>query len=254
MYTAPEPTGATNAHPVAVPTFEKSLAARPVTDSLNVTSKMRNAAFVMRSEFETPVSEPAWRAMVATGGVTSRVTVLSVEVDGSLGLPAASATTPAPIVAMTVPEPVIPLTVTVYVVGPPVTVAVVAPAVPDRVTSPPTKPMTVSLKTTVNLMVAPLVGSTWAAAWSMVTVGGVASQVTVLSVEVEAVFRLPRPSVATPAAIVAITVPGVVIPLTATVYVVGPPLTVPVFTPPDVPPIVTSPVAKPMVGSLKTTV
>ncbi len=150
--------------PPEVPPTVTSPVMKPVTGSLNTTVKRMGVLFV-GSAWPT-----AW-SIVTVGGVTSRVTVLSVEVDGSLGLPAASATTPAPIVAMTVPEPVIPLTVTVYVVGPPVTVAVVAPAVPDRVTSPPTKPMTVSLKTTVNLMVAPLVGSTWVAAWSMVTVG-----------------------------------------------------------------------------------
>ena len=42
-----------------------------------------------------------------------------------------------------------------------------------------------------------------------------------LSVEVEAALALPARSVATPAAIDAITVPEVVMPVTATVYVVG---------------------------------
>ena len=51
----------------------------------------------------------------------------------------------------------------------------------------------------------------------MVTVGATSSQVTVLSVEVDAALALPARSVATPAAIVATTVPGVVIPVTATV-------------------------------------
>ena len=56
----------------------------------------------------------------------------------------------------------------------PVTVAVVAPAVPLKVTSPVAKPVTGSLKTTVKLIVAEDVGSACAAAWLMVTVGGVA--------------------------------------------------------------------------------
>ena len=42
------------------------------------------------------------------------------------------------------------------------------------------------------------------------------SQVTVLSVEVEAALALPAASVAAPAAMEATTVPGVVIPVTAT--------------------------------------
>ena len=45
--------------PVAVPSFEKSPAARPLTDSLKVTSKVRLDAFVTSSVLEVPVSEPA---------------------------------------------------------------------------------------------------------------------------------------------------------------------------------------------------
>ncbi len=48
------------------------------------------------------------------------------------------------------------------------------------------------------------------------TVGATLSQVTVLSVEVEAVLLLPATSVATPATIVAMTVPDEVMPVTAT--------------------------------------
>ena len=62
-----------------------------------------------------------------------------------------------------------------------------------------------------------LVGSAWATAWLMVTVGAVASQVTVLSVEVEAALALPARSVARLARIVAITVPEVVMPVVVTV-------------------------------------
>src|SRR5436853_7647271 len=70
--------------------------------------------------------------------------------------------------------------------------------------------------TAVKVMGAVLVGSACPAAWLIVTVGGVGSKVTVLSVLVEAVFPLPAASVAPPAGIVAITVPPVVRPLTAT--------------------------------------
>ena len=59
----------------------------------------------------------------------------------------------------------------------PVTVAVLLTpgAVPPMVTSPVAKSVTDSLKTTVKLMGKVLVGSTWAAAWLMVTVGAVVS-------------------------------------------------------------------------------
>ena len=99
-----------------------------------------------------------------------------------------------------------------------------------------------------------LVGSAWPAAWLIVTVGAVLSQVTVLSVEVEAALVLPAGSVATPAAMVAMTVPALVMPVTATLYVVPAPVTVPALVPPAVPVKVTSPVAKPVTASLKTTV
>ncbi len=65
---------------------------------------------------------------------------------------------------------------------------------------------------------------------------------------------LPTASVATPAAIVAMTVPEIVMPVTATLYVVPDPVTVPTLVPPAVPAIVTSPVAKPVTASLNTTV
>src|SRR5204862_6219264 len=98
---------------------------------------------------------------------------------------------------MTVPLLVIPLTATLYVVPLPVTAAVVAPAVPLRVTSPVAKPVTDSLKITVKLIGLLLVGSACPAAWLIVTVGGVASNVTVLSVLVEAVLPLVAASCAT---------------------------------------------------------
>src|SRR5918992_1006073 len=102
--------------------------------------------------------------------------------------------------------------------GPPLTLAVfVPPAVPPIVTSVPAKPLTGSLKTTVKLIGEALVGSAWVAAWLIVTVGAVVSggvHVTVLSVLVDAVLVLFAASVASPAAIVAITVPALLMPLT----------------------------------------
>ena len=97
------------------------------------------------------------------------------------------------------------------------TVVLVAPAVPARVTSPVAKPVTGSVKTTVKLIGLLLVGSAWPLAWLMVTAGGVVSgglavNVTVLSVLVEAALGLPAPSVATPAAMDATTVPLPVMP------------------------------------------
>ena len=99
-----------------------------------------------------------------------------------------------------------PETATLYVVGPPVTRAVVAPAVPLKVTSPVAKPVTGWSNTTVKLIGEADVGSGCAAAWLMVTVGGVAGKlyVTVLSVLVDALLGSSAAFVQTPAAIVAI--------------------------------------------------
>ncbi len=102
-------------------------------------------------------------------------------------------------------------------IGPPVTVPTRGPpAVPPNVTSPVVNPVAASLKVTVKLIGLALVGSGWAAAWLIVTVGLMTSQVTMLSVVVAAALAFPARSVATPAAMVATTVPDVVIPLTAT--------------------------------------
>ena len=88
---------------------------------------------------------------------------------------------------ITVPGVVMPVTATLYVVGPPDTVAVlVPPAVPLIVMSPVAKPVTVSLKTTVKVIGLVPVGSAWPPAWLIVTVGATLSQLTVLSVEVDA--------------------------------------------------------------------
>src|SRR6266480_1818778 len=120
-------------------------------------------------------------------------------------------------------------------VGPPLTVAVLMPpAVPLSVTPALLKPLTGSLKTAVKLIGELLVGSAWPAAWLIVTEGGVASKVTLLSVLVEAVLRLPAASCATPTAMLAITVT--------------------VLVPPAVPLMVTPAPLKPLTGSLNTAV
>src|SRR5206468_959109 len=141
------------------------------------------------------------------------------------------------------------------VLGPPVTSTVlVPPAVPPITTSLPVKRLTESLKTAVEVMGAVLVGSACPAAWLIVTVGGVGSNVTVLSVLVEAVFPLPAASVAPPSGIVAITLPPTLFPYTTLFRSLGPPVTSTVLVPPAVPPITTSLPVKPLTGSLKTAV
>ena len=76
-----------------------------VVDSLNTTVKLIGLVLVGSAW------PPAW-LMVTVGPVTSHVTVLSVEVDAVLPLPAASVAAPAAIEAMTVPDVVIPVTAT----------------------------------------------------------------------------------------------------------------------------------------------
>ena len=91
-------------------------------------------------------------------------------------------------------------------------------------------------------------------------VGAATSQLTVLSVDVEALLVLPAGSETAPAAIVAVTVPVVVMPLTAAVNVVpsfgAASVIVTAFVPPAPPPIETSGPVKVEVsiGSLKMTV
>src|SRR5206468_2062636 len=130
----------------------------------------------------------------------------------------------------------------------------VPPAVPVIVTSLPVKPLTDSLKTAVKVMGAVLVGAACPAAWLIFTVGGVGSNVTVLSVLVEAVFPLPAASVAPPAGIVAITVPPVVSPLPPSFPTRRSSDLSTVLVPPAVPVIVTSLPVKPLTDSLKTAV
>src|SRR5439155_1650755 len=155
---------------------------------------------------------------VVSGGV--KLTLLSVLVEAVLRLPAASCATPAEIEAITVPAVVMPLTAKIGRAACRESVSVsVAPAVLVKVTPAPVKPLTGLLKTALKLVGALVVGLAWTAAWLSFTEGGVVSggvKLTLLSVLVEAVFRLPAASCATPAEIEAITVPAVVMPLTAT--------------------------------------
>ncbi len=90
------------------------------------------------------------------------------------------------------------------------------PVEPPTVTPLAVKPVTGALKTAVKLIGEILVGSAWADAWSIVTVGPVVVKVTVLSVLVEAELPLLDASNAAPAGIETVTVPSEVMPLTAT--------------------------------------
>src|SRR5205814_3776434 len=94
------------------------------------------------------------------------------------------------------------------------------------VTPAPVKPLTGPLKTAVKLIGELFVGSTWPAAWLIVTAGRVASKLTLLSVLVEAVFRLPAASCATPRAEEQTTELQVLRQLVCRVLVEGPTLTV----------------------------
>jgi len=103
-------------------------------------------------------------------------------------------------------------------------------------TSAAVKPVTGSLNVVVKLMGATLVGSTWPIAWVTVTDGGVGSQVTEWSPDVDAALGLPAGSAAALAEMDATTVPGVVIPVTVTVYVRHVPDTDATSVPPTVEP------------------
>jgi len=87
---------------------------------------------------------------------------------------------------------------------------------PLKRTSPVAKPVTGMLKTTVKWIGDVCVGSFCPAAWLIVTKTGKPLQVTLLSVLVEAVFKLPAKSLTFPAGMEAISVPSLVIPLTDT--------------------------------------
>src|SRR5947208_13184048 len=122
------------------------------------------------------------------------------------------------------------------------------------VTPAPVKPLTGPLKTAVKLIGEALVGSAWPTAWLIVTVGGVASKLTLLSVLVEAVFRLPAASCAFPAGRRDTTGSGVWSSDVGSSDLLGPPVTVTVLVPPAVPEIVTPAPLKPLTGPLKTAV
>ena len=107
-------------------------------------------------------------------------------------------------------------------VGPPVTVAVVAPAVPLTETSLLENPVIVSVNTTVKLIREALVGSAWAAAWLIVTVGAVLSTMKVV-LGAEAGARLPARSLAVLEAMEIPKVPSPVMLLMVTVRVVPEP-------------------------------
>src|SRR5437867_4057458 len=161
---------------------------------------------------------PAAWLIVTVGGVGSNVTVLSVLVEAVFPLPAASVAPPAGKVGSAARREGGPLTAPGEALGPTVTSSVLErPAVRPTTSSLAVERITDCMMTAVKVIGAALVGSACPAAWLIVTVGGVGSNVTVLSVLVEAVFPLPAASVAPPAGIVAITVPPVVRPLTATV-------------------------------------
>src|SRR4051812_35969915 len=120
------------------------------------------------------------------------------------------------------------------------------PPVVAKAKSLASTPLTLSLNTTVKVRLAALVGV--APSVIDVTVGVVESQVTLLSVDVDAVLVLPARSETAPGAIDAVPVPFVVMPVMLTLNVV--PLfgaisvTVAVFVPPVVPPIVMSVLTK----------
>src|SRR5205809_36475 len=122
------------------------------------------------------------------------------------------------------------------------------------VTSVPVKPLTGSLNTAVKLIGDLLVGSAWPAAWFFPYATLFRSKVTLLSVLVEAVLRLPAASLATPAAMEAITVPAVVMPETATLRSEERRVGKDGLVPPAAPLIVTSVPVKPLTGSLNTAV
>src|SRR4026207_2413854 len=92
------------------------------------------------------------------------------------------------------------------------------PAVlPTNDTSPAVKPVTGSLKTTLNRMGELLVGSLCVALLLIVTVGATASNVTLLSPPVEATLGLFAAPNGAPAGTLATTVPLPLMPVTETV-------------------------------------
>src|SRR5437773_1456977 len=197
--------------PTAVPPITTSHPFKSLTDSLKTAVKVMGAVLVGSA------CPAAW-LIVTVGGVGSNVTVLSVLVEAVFPLPAASVAPPAGKIGRASCREGGPLTAAGEVLGRPVTsTVVVPPAVPPISSFHAVEGIRGCDVTGVQACALPMFGSACPAAWLIVTVGGVGSNVTVLSVLVEAVFPLPAASVAPPAGIVAITVPPVVRPLTATV-------------------------------------
>src|SRR2546428_447463 len=134
-----------------------------VDAALKTTAKLVGEVFVR-------AVGPAGCFTVTLGFVVSHVTVLSVDVDTVLVLPAGSEATPAPIEAVTVPSVVIPATAMLKVLLSElgfVTVTVfVPPAVPPTATSEAVNValLIVSLKTTVKSIGEGLLGSVCMAA------------------------------------------------------------------------------------------
>src|SRR5205823_13058958 len=88
--------------------------------------------------------------------------------------------------------------------------------------------------------------------WFSSTTGDTGVKVTLLSVLVEAVLRLPAASLATPTAMLAITVPSVLMPLTDRKSVVEGKIAVRCLVPPAVPQSVTPARLKRLPGLLST--
>src|SRR5207244_1762727 len=152
------------------------------------TDSLKTAVKVMGAVLVGSACPAAW-LIVTVGGVGSKVTVLSVLVEAVFPVRAATVLNSSEQVTTTAASGVSPLAAPVLVLGPPViSYVVVPPAVPHSIPTRRSSDLTDSLKTAVKVMGAVLVGSACPAAWLIVTVGGVGSNVTVLSVLVEAVF------------------------------------------------------------------
>ncbi len=101
----PEPVTVPTLVPPDDPAMVTSPVAKPVTASLNTTVKLIGLVFVGSG------CPTAW-LIVTVGAVLSQATVLSVDVEAVLALPAASVAAPAAMEAMTDPAVVIPVTAT----------------------------------------------------------------------------------------------------------------------------------------------
>ena len=105
MYVVPLPVTVPTFVPPAVPPKVTLPVLNPVTASLKTTVKLIVDPFVGSAW-------PEACSTVTNGATVSSVTVLSVLVEATFALPAASVATPAATDAVTVPLPVIPVTAT----------------------------------------------------------------------------------------------------------------------------------------------